>query len=82
MTATDLAFRGAERVVWKAHDFLSALHGRDVERLPYLEAALKDLSALVDGDKVAQGGSKKQSRGMAALMKPLRLALTAKKVRR
>lgn len=58
------------------------MHGRDVERLPYLEAALKDLSALVDGDKVAKGGSKKQRRGMAALMRPLRLALTAKKVRR
>jgi hypothetical protein len=68
-----------ERVVWKTHDFLSSLHGRDVERLPYLEAALKDLSGLIETDKKTQG--KKTGRGMAALMKPLRLALSAKKVR-
>jgi predicted Ser/Thr protein kinase len=70
----------AERVVWKAHDFISEMHGRDIERLPRLEAALKDLAAIVIRDQKVKEGSKR-GKGNFALLKPLRLALTAKKVR-
>lgn len=56
------------------------MHGRDIERLSYLEAALKDLTAIVQKTiKDPKMGTKK-AKGSAVLMKPLRLALTAKKV--
>jgi hypothetical protein len=55
------------------------MHGRDVERLPQLEAALKDLAEIVIQDHKLKEG-KKEGGGGVALMKPLRLALTAKKV--
>jgi hypothetical protein len=68
-------------VVQKTHSFLSELHPRDVDRLPYLEAALKDLSTLIEEDRVVKEGEKrKKNRGKFALMKPLRLALSGKKV--
>jgi hypothetical protein len=70
-----------------ARDFLSSIHARDVERVPHLEAALKDLSKMmedVDSDDAETDDSKtkkkQKGRGMIKLMKPLRLALTAKKV--
>ncbi|UZJ54367.1 hypothetical protein CBS101457_003687 [Exobasidium rhododendri] len=69
-----------ERVVWKTHSFLSSMQQKDVEDLSSLEAALKDLLILVEEDRVAKGGARtKKSRGKFALMKPLRLALSAKK---
>lgn len=79
-TFVKLALNGSERIIWKAHDFIAGMHGRDIERLPYLEAALKDLTALVQRTiKDPKDGTKK-AKGSAVLMKPLRLALTAKKV--